>query len=333
MTAEPPAVARISSSTRSSRSTGSVRRVAPASVRASTRRSSINRCRAAISSSRLRRVAAASARAACRSSTSSSVRMRVSGVRSSCDASATNCCWRRTGALQAGQHLVHRHGQAGDLVVAGGFGHPTVEIAEPDRGDLGADPLHRAQRPSDDGPDQRGQNGRRGRDDEQQRGPQLGDALVDVLQCCPDVHHAPAVRCRGHPVRPAADLHRRGWHRRLPRSSPSPDTRASTSTSAEPAITAPSGPTTTTTRSSASNLGTASPASSAAATRAASATALSSRASTSAARWRASSSTLAATSTSGDGERRQSGDPHAHGRPPPGAAVSRHHRPSGSRLP
>ena len=53
------------------------------------------------------------------------------------------------------EHLVHRRRQAGDLVPAGRLRHPAVELAQADAGDLGPDPLDRAQRAPDEHPDQR----------------------------------------------------------------------------------------------------------------------------------------------------------------------------------
>ena len=59
-----------------------------------TSRSSMRRWSPAVSSRTLRWVAAGSALPGWARSTSSSVRMRVRGLRSSCEASATNRCWR-----------------------------------------------------------------------------------------------------------------------------------------------------------------------------------------------------------------------------------------------
>ena len=87
---------RATRSTTSSRSTGSRRGspASPSSARATSSRSSARRWRPIVSSSTLACVASRSARSGWARSTSSSVRMRVSGLRSSCDASATKRCCR-----------------------------------------------------------------------------------------------------------------------------------------------------------------------------------------------------------------------------------------------
>ena len=51
------------------------------------------------------------------------------------------------------EHVVHRPGQPGDLVVTRWLGHPPVEVGAADLRDLGADGLDRSQRPPDEEPD------------------------------------------------------------------------------------------------------------------------------------------------------------------------------------
>ena len=67
------------------------------------------------------------------------------------------------GVVESREHPVHRPREAADLVVRTGFGHPAVQIRLPDRGHLGADRLHRSQRPARDPP-------RHERDDPTSRG-------------------------------------------------------------------------------------------------------------------------------------------------------------------
>ncbi len=83
--------------------------------------------------------------------------------------------------FEAREHLVHRDGEPGDLVVAARFGHPTVEFVDTDARDLGADPLDRPQRPTDDHPDDRSQGEDGERHDPRQRCRQFRNALVDVV--------------------------------------------------------------------------------------------------------------------------------------------------------
>ena len=95
-------------------------------------------------------------------------------------------------AFETVEHGVHRLGQPGDLVTARRDRHPPVELPAADRRDLRADPLDRSQRAPDDDPDQGAEHERRHRDDPEQRRPELGDALVDVLQRSPEVHDGAA---------------------------------------------------------------------------------------------------------------------------------------------
>ena len=55
------------------------------------------------------------------------VRIDASGLRSSCDASDTNWRWRCDDSLEPVEHRVHRAGEAADLVVGVGLGHPAVD--------------------------------------------------------------------------------------------------------------------------------------------------------------------------------------------------------------
>ena len=81
----------------SSRSTATpTMSVAAASLRARCKRSSTRSWSPTVSLSTLRSVAVMSACSGWARSTSSSVRILVRGLRSSCEASATNRCWRRT---------------------------------------------------------------------------------------------------------------------------------------------------------------------------------------------------------------------------------------------
>ena len=101
------------------------------------------------------------------------------------------------GVLQAGEHLVHRHGEAGDLVVTGRLGNPPVELAEADPGDLVADPLDRAQRSPDDEPDHHGQGDRSHGDDPRQGGRQVGDRSRRCRRAAPTYTPRPPT-CRRH---------------------------------------------------------------------------------------------------------------------------------------
>ena len=90
------------------------------------------------------------------------------------------------GLLEAVEHLVHRAGQPGDLVVAGGLRDAPVEVVDADRGDLGADALHRPQRAPDQRPHHGGQQHGGRRDDHRQR----ADQGVDGSRRCRSVDAA-----------------------------------------------------------------------------------------------------------------------------------------------
>ena len=67
-----------------------------------------------------------SARSGLCSATSRLVRIDASGLRSSCDASDTNCRCFCADVSSRREHRVHRAGETADLVVGGGLGNPPV---------------------------------------------------------------------------------------------------------------------------------------------------------------------------------------------------------------
>ena len=120
--------------------------------------------------------------------------MRVSGLRSSCDASATNRRCRSDDACEPAEHLVHRSREAVDLVARAGFRHATVQIAAADLRHLASDPFDGAQHSTDQEPDQHSeQQGRRGHRD-RERPSQGCDAVVDVIEGRADDDEDVAVR-------------------------------------------------------------------------------------------------------------------------------------------
>ena len=113
--------------------------------------------------------------------TSSPVRMAVSGLRSSCEASATKRRCRAADVLQPGQHVVHRAGQAADLVVGAGLRDALRQVGAGDRGDRAADLLHRPQRAPDHQPHRAaGQHQQDRHADHQQPGERLVDLAAQV---------------------------------------------------------------------------------------------------------------------------------------------------------
>ena len=68
-----------------------------------------------------------SARSGLRSATSRLVRIDASGLRSSCDASDTNCRCRCDDVSSRSEHRVHRAREPTDLVVGGGLGDAPVD--------------------------------------------------------------------------------------------------------------------------------------------------------------------------------------------------------------
>src|SRR6266566_1775231 len=93
------------------------------------------------------------------------------------------------GVLEAVQHGVHRAAEAGDLVVATGVGDSRAKVGAADAGDLRSDGFDRAQGASDEGPDERRQQGGDGWDDEAEAGGQDSSAVVDVVERAGDLEH------------------------------------------------------------------------------------------------------------------------------------------------
>jgi hypothetical protein len=89
--------------------------------------------------------------------------------------------------VEAGEHRVHGAGEPSDLVARRRFRHATMEVLRADRLHLGADRLHRAQRPAGQDP--------RGRADEQQQERQADEQEVSE-----------AVGAVGHRVEAAGDV-------------------------------------------------------------------------------------------------------------------------------
>ena len=107
----------------------------PASSRASSSRSAASRCSRTVSSTAPGR----SSSSGCAAPTSSWVRSEAIGLRSSCEASATNAPLPLHGRLQRGQRLVGRPGQPGHLVVRVRLRHPPGRSrTRGDRGHLAA---------------------------------------------------------------------------------------------------------------------------------------------------------------------------------------------------
>ena len=83
--------------------------------------------------------------------------------------------------LQPGQHVVHRAGQAADLVVGAGLRHALGQVGAGDRGDGTADLLHRPQRAPDHQPHRAaGQHQQDRYADHQQPGERLVDLALQV---------------------------------------------------------------------------------------------------------------------------------------------------------
>ena len=84
--------------------------------------------------------------------------------------------------LQPVEHGVHRSGEAPDLVAGGGLGHPAVQVAASDVGDLRADRFHGAQRAIDDEPGDHCDECHQHRQADHQRTDGGGGDAIDVLE-------------------------------------------------------------------------------------------------------------------------------------------------------
>jgi hypothetical protein len=79
------------------------------------------------------------------------------------------------------EHRVERRGQPGQLVVAGGYGEPSVQVRAADLTGLAAHLLHRAQGAADAEPNDRAQSDDRDRDEDGQQAGRLRRGLVALL--------------------------------------------------------------------------------------------------------------------------------------------------------
>ncbi len=119
-----------------------------------------------------------SARSGLCSATSRLVRIDASGLRSSCDASDTNCRCFCDDVSSRVEHRVHRARETADLVVGGGLGNATVHGPAGDRLGLEADRLDRPQRAAGEVPrGQRHQQDHRGHDDQEDVGDRVDRAV------------------------------------------------------------------------------------------------------------------------------------------------------------
>ena len=101
------------------------------------------------------------------------------------------------GALEPVEHLVHGLGESLHLVAGAGQGHPPVQRALGDLGDLGPDLLDRTERPPDDQPDRAGEQREHQRQPEQQQPGQPAGHLLRRLEAGPDVGRHRTVRRLG----------------------------------------------------------------------------------------------------------------------------------------
>ena len=172
--------ARSARSTSSGRSTGSTTWVSGSSRASSTRSpirvvSSSIWARTSSSSSRARRGGRSAASLSTWLSRSRLVRSEVSGVRSSWPASATSWRCRSREAASAGEHLVERRGQPGDLVVALDRQRAQV-LGAGDLLDRGGQPAHRAQAVAGDRPAGHAGRDHAGEAEEEHHDPELARA-------------------------------------------------------------------------------------------------------------------------------------------------------------